>query len=128
MSKLKRHLKIRELIQANDIDTQDELVNRLKNLGFNVTQATVSRDIKELHLVKVPSQSGKYKYSTPTEQRFNPQHKLKRLIMEAFVSIDHAHHFIVLKPFHEMRILSVFLLMILTGRKSLVLYVGMILA
>lgn len=97
MSKLKRHLKIRELIQANDIDTQDELVNRLKNLGFNVTQATVSRDIKELHLVKVPSQSGKYKYSTPTEQRFNPQHKLKRLIMEAFVSIDHAHHFIVLK-------------------------------
>lgn len=97
MSKMKRHLKIREIITDRDIETQDELVDRLKNLGFNVTQATVSRDIKELHLVKVPSKNGKYKYSTPTEQRFNPQHKLKRLIMEAFVSIDHAHHFVVLK-------------------------------
>src|SRR5699024_6009277 len=97
MSKLKRHLKIREIIAEKDIETQDELVNRLRDLGFKVTQATVSRDIKELHLVKVPSSSGSYKYSTPTEQRFNPQSKLKRLIMEAFVSIDHAHHFIVLK-------------------------------
>src|SRR5690625_4392320 len=98
MSKIKRHIKIREIIAERDIETQDELVDRLKNLGFNVTQATVSRDIKELHLVKVPSQNGRYKYSTPTtEQRFNPQNKLKRLIMEAFVSIDHAHHFIVLK-------------------------------
>ena len=98
MSKLKRHLKIREIIQTDDVETQDDLVNRLKNLGFNVTQATVSRDIKELHLVKVPSASGNYKYSTPnSEQRINPQNKLKRLIMEAFVSIDHANHFIVLK-------------------------------
>lgn len=97
MSKMKRHLKIREIISERDIETQDELVTRLKDLGFKVTQATVSRDIKELHLVKVPSSSGSYKYSTPTEQRFNPQSKLKRLIMEAFVSIDHAHHFIVLK-------------------------------
>jgi len=97
MSKIKRHIKIREIISENDIETQDELVNQLKRLGFKVTQATVSRDIKELHLVKVPSSTGRYKYSTPTEQRFNPQDKLKRLIMEAFVSIDHASHFIVLK-------------------------------
>ncbi|MEI3606771.1 transcriptional regulator ArgR [Pseudogracilibacillus sp. SE30717A] len=97
MSKIKRHIKIKEIISENDIETQDELVNRLKNLGFKVTQATVSRDIKELHLVKVPSSTGRYKYSTPTEHRFNPQDKLKRLIMEAFVSIDHASHFIVLK-------------------------------
>ncbi len=97
MSKNKRHIKIREIISENDIETQDELVNQLKDLGFKVTQATVSRDIKELHLVKVPSATGRYKYSTPTEQRFNPQDKLKRLIMEAFVSIDYASHFIVLK-------------------------------
>jgi transcriptional regulator of arginine metabolism len=97
MSKLKRHFKIREIITDQVIETQDELVNHLKNLGFNVTQATVSRDIKELHLVKVPAANGRYKYSTPTEQRFNPQSKLARLIMEAFVSIDHAHHFVVLK-------------------------------
>ncbi|MBO1004306.1 transcriptional regulator AhrC/ArgR [Pseudogracilibacillus auburnensis] len=97
MSKMKRHIKIREIITEQDIETQDELVDELKNLGFKVTQATVSRDIKELHLVKVPSSSGRYKYSTPTEQRFNPKDKLRRLIMESFVSIDHAHHFIVLK-------------------------------
>ncbi|HLR80715.1 MAG TPA: transcriptional regulator ArgR [Bacillota bacterium] len=97
MSKMKRHLKIREIISENDIETQDELVDQLKSLGFNVTQATVSRDIKELHLVKVPSQTGRYKYNTPTTQRFNTTDKLKRSIMEAFVSIDHAHHFVVLK-------------------------------
>ncbi|PAV29113.1 arginine repressor [Virgibacillus profundi] len=97
MSKIQRHIKIRELITENEIETQDDLVTRLKNLGYNVTQATVSRDIKDLHLVKVPSINGKYKYSLPADQRFNPQDKLKRLIMDAFVKIDHASHFIILK-------------------------------
>lgn len=97
MSKMKRHIKIREIITEHSIETQDELVDQLKKLGFKVTQATVSRDIKELHLVKVPSSTGTYKYSTPTEHRFNPKDKLRRLIMESFVSIDHASHFIVLK-------------------------------
>ena len=97
MSKVKRHIKIRELITENDIETQDELVEHLEYQGFNVTQATISRDIKELHLVKVPSSSGKYKYSLPADQRFNPLEKLKRLIMDAFVKIDHTHLFIVLK-------------------------------
>ncbi|WP_100010708.1 transcriptional regulator AhrC/ArgR [Lentibacillus sediminis] len=96
MSKIQRHIKIRELITEQEIDTQDELVDRLKQLGYNVTQATVSRDIKELHLVKVPSATGNYKYSLPADQRFNPLEKLKRLIMDAFVKIDHASHFIVL--------------------------------
>lgn len=97
MSKAKRHIKIRELISENDIETQDELVERLKDLGFNVTQATVSRDIKEMHLIKIPSSSGKYKYGVPTKQRFNAEDKLKRRIMEAFISIDQATNFIVLK-------------------------------
>lgn len=97
MSKSRRHFKIREIITEHDIETQDELVEHLKNLGFSITQATVSRDIKELHLVKVPSKTGMYKYSLPAEQRFNPKEKLNRLIMESFVSIDHAHHFVVLK-------------------------------
>ncbi|MBY7143412.1 transcriptional regulator ArgR [Virgibacillus sp. NKC19-3] len=96
MSKIQRHIKIRDLITNNEIDTQDELVDRLKNLGYNVTQATVSRDIKDLHLVKVPSTNGKYKYSLPADQRFNPLDKLKRLIMDVFVKIDHASHFIIL--------------------------------
>ncbi|MDC3414441.1 transcriptional regulator ArgR [Aquibacillus sp. 3ASR75-11] len=97
MNKVQRHIKIRELITNNDIETQDELVDSLKGLGYNVTQATVSRDIKELHLVKVPTHNDRYKYSLPADQRFNPLEKLRRLIMDAFVSIDVASHFIVLK-------------------------------
>lgn len=97
MSKVQRHIKIRELISENDIETQEELVDELKILGYNVTQATVSRDIKELHLVKVLSADQKYTYSLPADQRFNPFDKLKRLIMDAFIKIDHTSHFIVLK-------------------------------
>ncbi|MBP2078238.1 transcriptional regulator AhrC/ArgR [Oceanobacillus polygoni] len=97
MSKVQRHIKIRELITENEIDTQDELVAQLKAAGYNVTQATVSRDIKELHLVKVPTASNRYKYSLPADQRFNPLEKLKRLIIDAFVKIEHASHFIVLR-------------------------------
>lgn len=97
MNKGQRHIKIREIITNFDIDTQDELVDRLKNAGFNVTQATVSRDIKELHLVKVPMQDGRYKYSLPADQRFNPLQKLKRTLTDSFINIDHTDHLIVMK-------------------------------
>lgn len=97
MNKGQRHIKIREIITNNDIETQDELVDLLKGLGFNVTQATVSRDIKELHLVKVPMLDGRYKYSLPADQRFNPLQKLKRALMDAFVKVDSAGHMLVMK-------------------------------
>ncbi|MFC3882857.1 transcriptional regulator AhrC/ArgR [Bacillus songklensis] len=97
MNKGQRHIKIREIITNNDIETQDELVDILKEQGFNVTQATVSRDIKELHLVKVPLMDGRYKYSLPADQRFNPLQKLKRALMDAFVKIDAAGHMLVMK-------------------------------
>jgi transcriptional regulator of arginine metabolism len=97
MNKGQRHIKIREIISSNDIETQDELVDLLKGMGFNVTQATVSRDIKELHLVKVPMMDGRYKYSLPADQRFNPLQKLKRSLMDAFVKIDSAGHMLVMK-------------------------------
>lgn len=97
MNKGQRHIKIRDIITNNDIETQDELVERLKSAGYNVTQATVSRDIKELHLVKVPMMDGRYKYSLPADQRFNPLQKLKRSLMDAFVKIDSAGHLLVLK-------------------------------
>ncbi|MDQ0244376.1 transcriptional regulator AhrC/ArgR [Priestia abyssalis] len=97
MNKGQRQIKIREIITSNDIETQDELVDILKNQGFNVTQATVSRDIKELHLVKVPLLDGRYKYSLPADQRFNPLQKLKRGLMDAFVKIDGAGHMLVMK-------------------------------
>ncbi|ASB88509.1 transcriptional regulator ArgR [Bacillus sonorensis] len=97
MNKGQRHIKIREIITAQEIETQDELVDILKKDGYNVTQATVSRDIKELHLVKVPTNNGTYKYSLPADQRFNPLSKLKRSLMDAFVKIDSASHMIILK-------------------------------
>ncbi|MFD2681182.1 transcriptional regulator AhrC/ArgR [Bacillus seohaeanensis] len=97
MNKGQRHIKIREIITNRDIETQDELVEGLKNAGFNVTQATVSRDIKELHLVKVPLMDGRYKYSLPADQRFNPLQKLKRTLTDAFVKIDIAGHMLVMK-------------------------------
>ena len=65
--KTRRHAKILELIKEHDIDTQDELLRYLRDSGFDVTQATVSRDIKELRLVKTLSRAGKYRYSTGSE-------------------------------------------------------------
>lgn len=97
MSKIQRHLKIRELIAKHEIETQDELVDLLKRSGFNVTQATVSRDIKELHLVKVPSREGGYKYSLPSDQKHNPLEKLQKLLVEAFIKINSAGHLVILK-------------------------------
>jgi len=97
MSKGQRHIKIRDIIANNDIETQDDLVFALKSAGYNVTQATVSRDIKELHLIKVPLSDGRYKYSLPADQRFNPLQKLKRNMMDAFVRIDSAGHLLILK-------------------------------
>jgi transcriptional regulator of arginine metabolism len=97
VNKGQRHIKIREMISNHDIETQDDLVELLKKANFNVTQATVSRDIKELHLVKVPMNDGRYKYSLPADQRFNPLQKLRRTLTDSFISIDYADHLIIMK-------------------------------
>lgn len=97
MTKGQRLIKIRELIGTKEIETQDDLVDHLKKEGFNVTQATVSRDIKELHLVKVPLLDGRYKYSLPADQRFNPLQKLKRALTDSFVGIDFTQNLLILK-------------------------------
>ncbi|MNO21724.1 Arginine repressor [compost metagenome] len=92
-----RHIKIREIISGQEIETQDELVEALRKAGFQVTQATVSRDIKELMLIKVPTDEGKYKYSMPTAQRYNPVLKLQRALIDNFVHIDHTGNLVVVK-------------------------------
>jgi arginine repressor len=61
--KYSRHAKVLEIIENNIIETQEELAEKLKEMGFDVTQATVSRDIKELRLIKVMSEEGRYKYA-----------------------------------------------------------------
>ena len=97
MSKRKRHLRIRAIISKYEVETQEELVALLRKEGFRVTQATVSRDIKELSLIKVPLKDGRYAYSLPADQRYNPLEKLKRALSDCFVSIDYTENLIVMK-------------------------------
>ena len=73
--KTKRHSKILELISEKDIATQEDLLVYLRESGFDVTQATVSRDIKELRIVKQSSATGEYKYCIPAN---NPDSKLSK--------------------------------------------------
>ncbi len=92
-----RHIKIREIITHQDIETQDDLVEALRQAGFQVTQATVSRDIKELLLIKIPTDDGRYKYSLPTDQRYNPVQKLKRALVDNFLQIDFTNNLVLMK-------------------------------
>ncbi|MFX3633586.1 MAG: transcriptional regulator AhrC/ArgR [Candidatus Pristimantibacillus sp.] len=93
-----RQYKIKELIMNNTIETQEELVEALREAGFQVTQATVSRDMKELMLIKVPEGDGRYKYSMPQEQhRQNPINKLKRALIDHFIHIDFTDNLVVMK-------------------------------
>jgi transcriptional regulator of arginine metabolism len=92
-----RQMKIREMISAQTIETQDELVEALRAAGLQVTQATVSRDIKEMQLIKVPAEDGRYKYSMPQEQRTNPVNKLKRALADNFLHIDYTENLVVMK-------------------------------
>ncbi|MDR1939427.1 MAG: arginine repressor [Clostridiales bacterium] len=96
MSRLKRHSKILELISTVDIETQDELTDYLKREGFDVTQATVSRDIKELELVKAASDRGyKYVQSNDRAPRISPRHIT--LFKGAVIGVDCAENIIVVK-------------------------------
>ena len=95
--KYNRQAKILEIIDKNEIETQEELVLKLKEEGMDVTQATVSRDIKELKLVKVLTDSGKSKYASIEQSDNEISGKLLRIFTEAFVSIDYANNIAVVK-------------------------------
>ncbi len=97
--KSKRHLKIIKLIKEDEIQTQDELANRLNEEGINVTQATVSRDIKQLQLIKVPTKEGKYKYSLPpdSKKKVNLPRRMKRMFEDSVIDIDYSENLIVIK-------------------------------
>lgn len=90
--KTRRHAKILELIQDNNIDTQEELLRLLKKEGYDVTQATVSRDIKELRLVKTLATDGRYKYSTGHKdgQSASISSKFYSLFSDSVLSIEYA--------------------------------------
>ena len=86
--KSKRHNQILDIINNNDIETQEELADALKIEGYDVTQATVSRDIKLLKLVKMQSESGKYKYSAPTKEERDINDKLYSILKNAAISVE----------------------------------------
>ncbi|HHW02672.1 MAG TPA: arginine repressor [Thermoanaerobacterales bacterium] len=94
--KAKRHMKIREIIKEKPIETQEELAEELRNQGFNVTQATVSRDIKELRLIKVLRDNKHYCYAEPERSAFISD-KLLRMLRESIISIAYSENLIVIK-------------------------------
>ncbi|WP_291562110.1 MULTISPECIES: arginine repressor [unclassified Clostridium] len=92
-----RHEKIYEIIKSKDVETQEELAEELRNEGINVTQATVSRDIKELNLIKILSHNGKYKYSAPTKAKnYNPN-AMANMLSKTALTVEKIDKFLVVK-------------------------------
>lgn len=92
-----RQQKILEIIATKEIDTQEELCEELQKLNFNVTQATVSRDIKELKLYKISGNTKKYKYACLESDGDSVKGKMKLLFRECVQSINFANNIVVIK-------------------------------
>jgi len=92
-----RHRKIVEIIEKFDVETQEELAKYLKDAGVVVTQATVSRDIRELKLSKIPSGNGKQKYVVLKQDDSYLGDKYIRVLRDGFVSMDMAQNILVVK-------------------------------
>lgn len=92
-----RHNIILEIIESKDIETQEELAEELKRRNIKVTQATVSRDIKELRLVKALADGGKYKYATVERAEKGMSDRLIRILSESIMSIESASNLMVIK-------------------------------
>ncbi|KEI17380.1 arginine repressor [Clostridium haemolyticum] len=95
--KIQRHSKILEIINTKDIETQEELAEELKKRGVDVTQATVSRDIKELKLIKVLSENGSYKYATISKSDSFITNKLVNVFTNTVISVESIQNFVVVK-------------------------------
>ena len=92
-----RHAKIVELIHRYPIETQEELARRLVEAGYKVTQATVSRDIRDLKLTKIPVENGRQKYALIQNEQNVPGDKYIRILKDGFVSMDMAQNILVIK-------------------------------
>lgn len=95
--KYSRHSKILEIINKLEIETQEDLARNLCDCGFNVTQATVSRDIKELRLIKVLTREGRYKYATLRQHESSMSDRFKKLFRDSVLTIDFSQNIIVIK-------------------------------
>ncbi len=93
-----RHAKIKEIVEHHVIETQEELAEALRKEGIEVTQATVSRDIKELMLIKVPMGDGQYRYAFPVEQNLMfSQSRMERIFRDSVLTLNYSQNIIVIK-------------------------------
>jgi len=95
--KYTRQSKIIELITEYNIETQEELVDRLKQAGFDITQATISRDIRELKLSKISIENGVQKYVTRDNKELEISYKKIKVLKNAFISMDNASNLVIVK-------------------------------
>ena len=97
MARSSRQSKILEIISVKEIETQDELARELKNANFEITQATISRDIKELGLTKILGSSGRYKYAPVGTAEQTVSNKYITILKESVISVRSALNLVVVK-------------------------------
>ncbi|MDQ7792977.1 MAG: arginine repressor [bacterium] len=96
--KLRRQMKILEVVRDRHVETQHQLTEALREDGIEVTQATVSRDIKDLRLVKVPGDNGRYRYAVPEDPAsVNRLERLRRYLQDSLVNMDVAENLVVVR-------------------------------
>ena len=95
--KADRQAEILRIIENEEIETQEDLANRLRALGYKVTQATVSRDIKELRLIKINGQQSDYRYAKPGRHELKANDRMIRLLSDSTLSVDYAGQIVVVK-------------------------------
>ena len=95
--KKNRHGKVIEIIEKFEVETQEELASHLKDAGYQVTQATVSRDIRELKLTKVPTGKGRQKYVVLKQEDTHLGDKYIRVLQDGFLSMDMAQNILVIR-------------------------------
>ena len=100
--KKQRQNAIIAIITKKDIETQEELTDELRNLGYIATQSTISRDIKELKIVKVASDGNRYKYAMKSQDSADTGAKYHNILVETVTSVDYAQNLLVIKTFPGM--------------------------
>ena len=105
--KSSRHNAILEIIENNNVETQEELAKHLMERGHKVTQATISRDIKELHLIKVQADNNVYKYAVNETNKLLNTEKLLRVFKETVVSIQHNGDLVVINTLNGLSLIHI---------------------
>lgn len=100
--KISRQTKILEIIENNAVETQEDLAERLRLEGFNVTQATISRDIRELKLTKLATENGRQRYASISKTDTEVSDRLIRVFRDAVIKVDFAQNMIVIKTLNGM--------------------------